>query len=74
MLKLTSPSNSNVQKFEAIPPGQTPITNNPKPIRESWIRSIATPNANCSQIKKKKNTLQLITYSFAYNKINLPMA
>ena len=49
MLRLTSPSNSNVQKFEAIPPGQTPMTNSPKPIRESLIRSIATPNANCSQ-------------------------
>jgi hypothetical protein len=52
ILRLTSPSNSNVQKFEAMPPGQTPITNNPKPIRGSWIMSIATPNENCSQMKK----------------------
>lgn len=44
MLRLTSPSRSNVQKLEAIPPGQTPITSSPKPMRESGISSLATPN------------------------------
>lgn len=51
MLRLTSPSKSRVQKLEAIPPGQTPITNRPKPINGSSIISLATPKAN---FKKKK--------------------
>jgi hypothetical protein len=56
MLRLTSPSKSSVQKLEAIPPGQTPITNSPKPIKGSLIISMAMPKANLK--KQKRQTHQ----------------
>ena len=56
MERLTSPSSSSVQKLEPIPPGHTPITSRPNPLRSSSINSLANPKENCRQ-KEKDNLL-----------------
>lgn len=47
MLKLISPLNKSVQKFDAIPPGHTPMTKRPKPFNLSSIKSMANAKENC---------------------------